>query len=366
MEIRDQQWFGLAILLTVILHIAFIAPLSKWIDLQLIPRFNVESMVIDLTEKPVVKKNQNKQIEPVKKKSKKTVNKEKIKTQKKIVLPKKNNVFIPVETVKKRLVESQGRPQKKIVNKKKKLVVKKHEILKPLLKHSRIKPIAKQPTLSSKIKSEQDSIKQTITKPVESKNQKTKPDIKKERSVVLDKKEDSKDRTLEKTAAEEVRSPLFLKKTAPLQNPAEKEVNEQVPEFPRVVKDTLRNEQPEETEDENLQYSMNTYEWNFERFVENWAIDIRRWWRGPVDYISGNVPEGGNIWIQVTLDKSGRLLAYKVLKSKVTAEMELMVIQALIGSLKRPVLPGSFPEDKLVINWRFIYPPLRPQINLRR
>ena len=60
------------------------------------------------------------------------------------------------------------------------------------------------------------------------------------------------------------------------------------------------------------------------------------------------------------------MLGYKILGSEVTAEMELMVIQALVGSLSRPSLPDSFPEDLLLINWHFVYPPMRPQLDLRR
>ncbi len=100
--------------------------------------------------------------------------------------------------------------------------------------------------------------------------------------------------------------------------------------------------------------------------MENWAIDLRKWWKPPLDYAFGKVPDGGDIWIQVRLERTGRLLGYKVLKSKVTPEMELRVVQALIASLKRSPMPDTFPEEMLVINWRFIYPPFRPDLDLRR
>jgi len=100
--------------------------------------------------------------------------------------------------------------------------------------------------------------------------------------------------------------------------------------------------------------------------MENWAFDLHKWWKAPLDYVFGNVPEGGNVWIQVKLSKSGRLVGYRVYESNVTPEMELRVVQALIGSLKRPALPRKFIEEELVVNWRFVYPPIRPQIRLRR
>lgn len=42
------------------------------------------------------------------------------------------------------------------------------------------------------------------------------------------------------------------------------------------------------------------------------------------------------------------------------------MIQALIGSLERPALPKDFPEDVLVINWKFIYPPIMDRVKMRR
>ena len=166
---------------------------------------------------------------------------------------------------------------------------------------------------------------------------------------------------LEQVTIDQV-SPLFIK-------PSEIETAEPIPQkptFPSEVVETLRNGKPEATKEENLEYSLNTYQWTFQRYVENWAIDIQKWWKAPLDYVFGKAPEGGEVWIQVKLDRSGRMLGYRILKSQVTAEMELMVIQALVGSLERSPMPDSFNAEMLVINWRFIYPPLRPQINLRR
>jgi hypothetical protein len=161
------------------------------------------------------------------------------------------------------------------------------------------------------------------------------------------------------------RSPLFLEKrsTAKALDRSDEGVDDGIP---KEVRPTLRGDQPEETPDEQLQYSMNTYQWTFERYIENWVADLQRWWKAPFDYAMGQVPEGGDVWIQVHLDLGGNLLGYRVFESGVSTEMELRVIQALIGSLNRPALPTTFPADFLIINWRFIYPPLRPTLDLRR
>lgn len=135
---------------------------------------------------------------------------------------------------------------------------------------------------------------------------------------------------------------------------------------PREVRASYKNDRPEQTNWDKLEFSMNTYKWSYKRYIENWAIDIRKWWIAPAEYLAGNIPEGGSIWVRIRLSKEGQLLGYKVFHSKLTSEMELNVIQALIGSLERPSLPENFPEDVLVINWKFIYPPLLPRVNIRR
>ncbi|MBT4527687.1 MAG: hypothetical protein HOC24_14145 [Deltaproteobacteria bacterium] len=139
-----------------------------------------------------------------------------------------------------------------------------------------------------------------------------------------------------------------------------------VDETPEIIKKSFRGIKPERTNEDTIQFSMNTYKWTYERYMENWAVDLSRWWSAPTDYRLGKIPDGGNVWVRVRLQKTGKLLGYKVFDSNLTAEMELSVIQALIGSLERPSLPEAFPEKELIINWKFIYPPIDAQVNLRR
>ena len=139
-----------------------------------------------------------------------------------------------------------------------------------------------------------------------------------------------------------------------------------VDDTPFEIKKSFRGIKPEKTNEDQIQFSLNTYKWSFERYMENWAVDLLKWWTVPIDYSLGKIPEGGHVWVRVRLDKSGKLIGYKVFPSKLSAEMELSVIQALIGSLERPGLPETFPEDLLESNWKFIYPPIQPKINMRR
>ena len=151
-------------------------------------------------------------------------------------------------------------------------------------------------------------------------------------------------------------SPLFLKPGETLE-----ENN-----TPGEIQKTFKDNRPERTNWDKLEFSMNTYKWSYKRYIENWAIDINKWWVAPVEYLAGNIPAGGGVWIRIRLSKTGHLLGYKVFKSNLTSEMELNVIQALIGSLERPALPKEFPEDVLIINWKFIYPPIMPRVQIRK
>ena len=108
-----------------------------------------------------------------------------------------------------------------------------------------------------------------------------------------------------------------------------------------------------------LQFTMNTYKWSYDYYIENWAVDLQKWWRAPADYRMGKIPKGGSVWLRVEMERDGSLRGYEVLESEISNDMELKVIQAVTLSMKRPALPKSFPEEFLIINWRFVYPPKR-------
>ncbi len=122
------------------------------------------------------------------------------------------------------------------------------------------------------------------------------------------------------------------------------------------LKSTLKGKGPNPTAAEGLKFTMNTYRWSWERYIENWAVDLSRWWQPPNDYMSGQYPEGGFVWVRVRLSPGGEMLGYEILEHNVSSEMKMMVVQALLGARLRPPLPADFTEKELQINWKFIYP----------
>lgn len=381
MPASENKILSLAILVSLVAHLCLISPLADWFDHTLLPRFSSESLEIDISEiqsnpLPASSERPEKSRRPAEPDS---VNR--VSEPEPTLLPEPEPTLLP-EPEKTETPEPVPAEPLEPVN---------EEIQEPL-QSTLTKPV---PAIPSKKRPLSADTKEDPEAMTEERKQSVKPDAAEkgpleerrpaspfdEPSVSGEPLESSppeesslseKDRATDSitqipdaekpvSASETQRSPLFIEKEATETSPPS-----EAPQVPDEVRKAFRNDKPEETDHDNLQYSMNSYRWTFERFIDNWVVDIQKWWKAPLDYISGKRPEGGDVWVQVKLNQQGKLLSYKVMQSNVTPEMELKAIQALIGSLKRPELPASFEKTELVINWRFIYPPLRPAIRMRR
>ncbi|MDX2471043.1 MAG: hypothetical protein QNL04_10755 [SAR324 cluster bacterium] len=129
------------------------------------------------------------------------------------------------------------------------------------------------------------------------------------------------------------------------------------PAMKQAITSTSEGKGVVEGPDSKLNFTMNTWKWSWKRYMENWAIDLGRWWQPPDDYMAGQYPDGGYVWIKVKLSKSGELLGYEVMEHNVSSTMKLMAVQALLAARLRPSLPENFPKDHLEVSWKFIYPP---------
>ena len=122
------------------------------------------------------------------------------------------------------------------------------------------------------------------------------------------------------------------------------------------LKKALKKHGPLSTGEDGVEYAINTYQWSYKRFMENWSVALSKRWLAPADYLKGAFPKGGYVWVKVTLTKDGRLDSYEVLDHNVSEDMALMVVYAVMGVRSRPALPADFPEEHLIAYWRFIYP----------
>ncbi len=341
---RNLSWFYAALTVSFVIHFMAISPLSEWLNRNILPSISDESIEIEISE---LKKQPT------------------LKQAVKEAPPKTVDLVPPTIKYLKENPEQLDKPKKIILNPthKKQLddTIEK-DIIVDLQQDNPLPDETKKKSGKREVKESPERILQPVKK-------------EKSPARIISSTEKKKDKTPPKALEieeltqtqneDEVISPLFLKKPD-TRIPGDLKKSDDKKIIPEEIEETLRDDVPEATESENLEYSMNTYKWSFQRYVENWAVDIQKWWKAPLDYKYGRVPDGGDMWIQVKLARSGRLLGYRIVQSSITAEMELMVIQALVGSLKQPPMPSSFPEDELIINWRFIYPPIRPKINLRR
>ncbi len=366
---NSHSWFYPALILTVVIHMLAISPLATWLSRSLIPTLTDTSIEIDLTEikarteqktiipqKPPPTEPEKRiepdpipEVKPEKKPEPLPLEKPDLSDQsEKILNPEKKKILNPElaeDIIVKPGDKDSGQRLTKPVPAQPAPDKKEPVVEKPPEKMAESRPPA--PT-SQPQKQTSAPAKAIETKPPPIPEKKAEPEVKPEE------------------AEEEIVSPLFVRKPQKEDSPSVATEEEVEPALPEEIVRTFREGAPEKTEEETLEFSMNSYKWTFERYMENWAYDLQRWWKPPLDYAMGNIPDGGDMWIQVELAKSGKLLGYRIVKSNITAEMELMVIQALVGSLARPAIPASFPEASLIINWHFIYPPLRPKIDLRK
>jgi len=122
------------------------------------------------------------------------------------------------------------------------------------------------------------------------------------------------------------------------------------------LQQVLQDQGPQSTGEEGLKFAINTYKWSYKRFMQNWAVALSKRWIGSADYLRGDYPQGGFVWVKITLSRDGKLEGYEVMDQNVSKDMALMVVYAVMGVRTRPALPSDFPEDKLIAYWRFVYP----------
>ena len=355
MATRNRTWLFLSFCISLSIHIAAVSPFSQWLEGNLRPRFYDEGLEIELqdsilaeekkiveeSEVETVRKRERTETEPFEEKPPNDEDIEYI--EKKLPDFKKN---LSLESAKDRLIlpesEDAGVADAEGASDKEKKESIPQDLIDRIFAERPDRPVA------------------NADIPKKGAERAFPPFAQEERAARVA-EELPKLRIAEEEGEREKEIPavslLFLPET---------ERRGKSDDAPEEVRRSFRGVEPERTNEEQVQYSLNTYRWSFERYMENWAVDIVKWWRAPLDYTLGKMPEGGHVWVRVRLDRAGKLIEYRVFPSRLSAEMELRVVQALIGSLERPALPDSFPNERLEINWKFIYPAIRPNVDMRR
>ena len=366
----DHSWlrFNLIFITTLGLHLLMISPFADWMDRNLMPYFSEDTIELELVENPP---------EPLTFQEKETTLEENPvperevfeeppdidykfvelpETEKNLSLKAKEDEIVSViDEVGKKDEDSQKSEEEQKAQEEDELWKTIDQIIsKPLNEPPESSPLPDEYIAPEK--------SETIVSEEFEKDSEVVPQLNDDAENYVETAPEATDEN--STEAELIRSPLFVARTSIPEETESIPVHKNT--VPEEIRKTFRKNRPEVTNEDNLQFSLNTYQWTYERYMENWAIALQRWWMPPSDYMFGKVPEGGSVWVQVRLGLDGHLLGYKVYESEITSEMELRVIQALIGSMVRPPLPDQFPETELLINWKFIYPPIRSPVKLKK
>ena len=107
-------------------------------------------------------------------------------------------------------------------------------------------------------------------------------------------------------------------------------------------------------------FALSNYQWPYESYMGRWAKHLRYAWNSqpPEDYIQGLQPNGGNVVIQVQLSRLGELESFELIsRFGSSTQMEESVINAILSVSQMPPLPDTFQDEKLIVSFRFIYPP---------
>ncbi|MEC7758501.1 MAG: hypothetical protein VX943_05555, partial [SAR324 cluster bacterium] len=107
-------------------------------------------------------------------------------------------------------------------------------------------------------------------------------------------------------------------------------------------------------------YRLSNYDWNYQSYIERWSQLVYYHWRNhpPQDYLSGSKPEGGEVFVQATVERSGIVSSYQVnSRGEISDIMREAAKEATI-LVPLPPLPEAFPDKELKVEFRFDHPPM--------
>jgi hypothetical protein len=109
-------------------------------------------------------------------------------------------------------------------------------------------------------------------------------------------------------------------------------------------------------------FTLSRYDWGYESYMGRWAQQLQYAWRNnpPLDYVQGQRPLGGDVFVLVRVSREGFLTTHEVTRRvRSSDEMEHSVLDALLANSQLPPLPDDFDGEELQVHFRFIYPALR-------
>jgi len=107
-------------------------------------------------------------------------------------------------------------------------------------------------------------------------------------------------------------------------------------------------------------YRLSNYDWNYQSYIERWSQLVYYHWRNhpPQDYLSGSKPEGGEVFVQATVEKSGIVSSYQVNSMGEISDIMREAAKEATLLVPLPPLPETFPDEELKVEFRFDHPPM--------
>jgi len=105
-------------------------------------------------------------------------------------------------------------------------------------------------------------------------------------------------------------------------------------------------------------YSMNTYQWNFSPWLQNWSNQLYRHWKAPYAYSHLGMIHGATV-VRMVINKNGRVDSFEVLGTDGHESLHEASEAALRAFAPYTPLPPDFPEPYLELTVELRYPALR-------
>jgi len=107
-------------------------------------------------------------------------------------------------------------------------------------------------------------------------------------------------------------------------------------------------------------YRLSNYDWNYQSYIERWSQLVYYHWRNhpPQDYLSGSKPEGGEFFVQATVEKSGIVSSYQVNSMGEISDIMREAAKEATLLVPLPPLPETFPDEELKVEFRFDHSPV--------
>ena len=102
-------------------------------------------------------------------------------------------------------------------------------------------------------------------------------------------------------------------------------------------------------------YRLSNYNWDYQSYISRWHKLVRYHWNNhpPSDYLKGNFPKGGEVFVLAIVKRDGRIRNYKVNSTgEVSKNMRIAALEA-VRAVPLPSLPEDFPDEELKVEFRF-------------